>query len=736
MTQQFFLALIKNTLAGLLITALLASVTWAQQGQTQPVVQVQSVSDKDVAQNRDLDLLMSVLVEPKLSMQQRREAALSLLRKDLDLAVERLVAEFTKPKAPSNQQVIAQAITDFNNIPPKAFVAPLLASLQEEKTDLLDDVASALGRYQNDPQVTSQLVALAVDNGLNLRIRRGAIVSLGYHRNRDVVGVLINLLSAKNAAAVRIASVDSLSRITGNYQFKLNVQLWRTWWDSHRELDEVRWLSALIENFAHHTSQLAIENNQITRRLVETQRQLYLATPAPEQTEMLGGMMVMSELSMRLLAMDLIVQRLLDQQPIGETLKTGLIVALDDASSTIRAKSAQLIRDLNDPAGADAIAQRMDGESDAIVLRAYLLAMADMPREKAFGRAMRLLGDAELQNPAAGVLERAIADGLVTEYHKQALSRQLRQLTAGDETLLPKMIELLGRVATQDDWQRIAGWMDNKNDSVRIAAAEAWAASDRPLDELARRAESEVFLPILLRAAVKRGTKGATLIQIARYKPKAEQLLESWQQALQAMAARVSALDVVEADRVLSQHQGVQTIRERMLSAIIVKSNGHADVQLLLARAAVRLETSQAIQALADLGIVQSHQKTLSSENTDRLRWLTLRAATESSQQEKALQTIDEWFASLANLQDKQALADRLLEYQVARINKAIAMRKVELATLMLTQTKMRIQEYLSDSAKQKISSLEVNIAELAVVVAKEQAKATESKEKTKPTKP
>lgn len=678
-------------------------------------------NDAAAAQKRDMALLLSVLVEPKLTMDQRREAALSLLRKGWEQAVAAMVNEFSKPSDPSNQQVIAQAIAAYPGDPPHAFVRPLLSCLQQDNPALLDDVAAALGRYQDQPQVTSQLVALAVDTALNVRIRRGAIVALGYHRNRDVVGVLIGLLSSRQPQLVRDASGASLSRLTGIYHFGLNVQQWSNWWASHRDLDEKRWLSDLIGNFANHAAALATENQRVTARLVESQRQLYLITPTDDRTALLEKMMAAPELPMRLMALDLIVQRLVDQQPIGSTLRAALILALGDSSAQVRARSAQLIRDLNDVSGADAIAQRMDTEMDPTVLHAYLLAMADMPREQALSRAMKLLGDVNLRNAAAGVLERAIANGLVNEQYKEALTRQLRQLTAGDDTLSPKMIELLGRVATEDDWQRIAGWMNSPDDAVKTAAAQAWAASDRPLGELAKRADSDLFMPILLRAAVRRGKEGATLIQIARFKPKAEQLVESWQQALLAMATRVPASDVVAADQVMAQHDGVAPIRERILSAAIGESNGEADVQLLMSRASVRLENNQAIQALADLGIVESRSQSLSPENQDRLRWLTFRAGIESSQPDKAWTTIDNWLKTLQTDDAKQALAKRVFAYQSARITKAIEARQMDLATLQLTHLRKHIQDELPQSDLAKLDELTGKITKVSEQIAKDQ---------------
>ncbi len=717
-------------ITGIVLGSWVISPALAQDAAVPPALPVPPVAvdpatqSQEAARVREMQLFLSVIVETKLDMGKRRDAALSLLYKGWDDATAALVKEFENPADPSNRQVIAQAIADYAGLPPQAFIVPLLSTLQDDNTDLLMDVSAALGRYQNQATVTNKLVGLAVDKALNVRIRRGAIVALGYHRNRDLVGVLIGLLSSQQPTQVRSAAANSLSRLTGIYHFGLDLTKWSAWWEAHRDLDEQRWLSSLIDNFANHASALTVDNQRITQRLVEAQRQLYLATPTEERTAMLEKMLNAPELPMRLMALDLIVQRLVDQQPIGETLRGALILALSDPSAQVRAQSAQLIRDLNDGPGADAIAQRLDVETDPTVLRAYLVAMADIPREKALGRATQLLSDVELQNAAAGVLERAIADGLVTQQHKEALTRQLRQLTAGDDTLSPKMIELLGRVATEDDWLRIAGWMDSPKDAVRIAAAEAWAASDRPLGELAKRADSQLFLPILLRAAVRRGSEGQTLIQIAKHKPKAEQLVEAWQQAMLAMAPRVGTTDVIEADRVMAEHENVASIREHVLSAAIGQGNGDVDVQLLLARAAVRLETNQAIQAMADLGLVEARSQTLNTDDQQRLKWLAFRAAMESTQPEKAWAGVESWLTGLQTTEQKQALAGRVMTYVVVRINRAIEARQVDQASSQLSALRKSVQNDLPASAHAKLDELTGKITELTELIAHNEAAA------------
>jgi hypothetical protein len=723
MKQRKYHSLTQACLTGIVMSGWVLSPAMAQDGALPtganpvPAVVDPIVNAQQAAHQREMDLFLSVIVETKLDIDKRRDAALSLLYKGWDDATAALVKEFTTPADPSNRQVIAQAIAAYVGVPPQAFISPLLSMLQEDNADLLMDVSAALGRYQNQATVTNKLVGLAVDKALNVRIRRGAIVALGYHRNRDLVGVLIGLLSSQQPTQVRSAAANSLSRLTGIYHFGMDLTKWSAWWEAHRDLDEQRWLSSLINNFADHAAALTVDNQRITQRLVEAQRQLYLATPTEERTAKLEKMLAAPELPMRLMALDLIVQRLVDQQPIGQTLRAALIVALSDPSAQVRTQSAQLIRDLNDAAGADAIATRLAVETDPMVLRAYLVAMADIPREGALGRATQLLGDVELQNAAAGVLERAIADGLVTQQHKEALTLQLRQLTAGDDTLSPKMIELLGRVATEDDWQRIAGWMDSPKDAVRVAAAEAWAASDRPLGELAKRADSQLFLPILLRAAVRRGSEGQTLIQIAKHKPQAEQLVEAWQQAMLAMAPRVSATDVIEADRAMAEHENVAAIREHVLSAAIGQSNGDVDIRLLLARAAVRLETNQAIQAMADLGLVETRAQNLLPEDQQRLKWLAFRSGIEAAQSDKGWLVIDNWLTSMQTTEQKQALAGRVMTYWVERINRAIEARQVDQATAQLAALRKHVQDYLPESAKPKLDELAVKITQLTALI-------------------
>ncbi len=669
------------------------------------------------SQQRDMKLFLSVVAETKLHIDQRREAALSLLRRNWEAGDAALVAMLQPSSAGENgtnaaamretQQAIAQALVQSPRQPSNVFVLPLLGLLDSEDDILLADIAEALGRFQDSPWVASQLVLQAMDRKLDVQHRRGSILTLGFHRTRDAAEVLIGLLDKAEPLSIRQIAATALAQLTGIEAYGLHHDLWTQWWESHRDLNDTQWLSSLVSNFARRTTMLARHNEQILQRFVEAQRQLYLGTPQEDRTILLQKMLQDQQLTSRLLAVDLIVQRLIDQQPIDETLRQGVRVALGDTSPLIRQKAAQLIRDLRDESGADAIASRMDREQDVAVLRAYLLAMADMPRARALRRAMRLLGNDQFKDQAAGLLERAIGDGMLKQRHRSALTEQLRQLTAGDQPPSPKMIELLGRVGTKEDWLRIAQWLDSKDDTVRTAAAEAWAASDRPLEELAKRADQPLFASIFLRAAVRRGNNEATLLAIAEHHPQQEQLQEAWLQALIATASRVQSPSIIKMDQTLAANPDMLSIREQLLTDLIGKLNGHADPALLLTRAAVRLQTEQTIQAMADLTLAEAKKQELTAEQLDHLRQLTIQAALAIDQFDKAIAATKDWLGILGNdAKDRAARAEQLMPWFTAWTQQAITAKRYESAAQGLSQYRALVAPLLSKIATEQLDHL------------------------------
>ena len=121
------------------------------------------------------------------------------------------------------------------------------------------------------------------------------------------------------------------------------------------------------------------------------------------------------------------------------------------------------------------------------------------------------------------------------------------------------MIELLGRLASEEDWVRIEHWMDNGDADVKIAAAQASVRSTRPLAALVRRRNDPIIQPILILAAQKRGQSEETMLALIGIKPTQDQSAQAWQNALVEMARRAPPLAVLHTDQALGRKKKVRS---------------------------------------------------------------------------------------------------------------------------------------------------------------------------------
>ncbi|MAE66041.1 MAG: hypothetical protein CMJ18_17350 [Phycisphaeraceae bacterium] len=358
--------------------------------------------------------------------------------------------------------------------------------------------------------------------------------------------------------------------------------------------------------------------------LVEADRRLYRSTPQEERQAVLVTWLSDPQFLVRRLAIELSDKRLENNQPIGAEMVTALRGRLEDPRAEIRRAAALLLSNLRDEQSADTVAALLAGgaEEEIDVIRAYLQVMVGRPRAAAVDPAMSMLGHDALRGPAAAALTSALKQNLLNPDQIERAATRVRALVHRNAAPPePPVIALLARLADEDDWTRIAAWLDADEERVKDAAARAWAESGRPLWELARRAGSEPFLQIVIAQARQRGEDPRTMIALVQHPPEDAQVIVAWKQALTEMAARVPAAAVLVVDRHLAQSQGPDNeLREQLLTTSITRltsaGNGAqgADpapnldeptrrllTDLYLGRAGIRLERGAARAALEDL---------------------------------------------------------------------------------------------------------------------------------------
>ncbi|MCE9591023.1 MAG: hypothetical protein K8S99_10905 [Planctomycetes bacterium] len=558
--------------------------------------------------------LRDLLVDTRLDAARRREAAISLLATG-PIGVDLVARELNPTRDPETQLFIARAVILSDAAPPE-LAQPMLNLLADADPILLPELSAALSRY-NDPRVLAALLAPAQNDKLPAEARSGPVFALGYHPRIEVARVLMECIQPNQPAPVRRAAFEALGNLTGIDSHGSDLAQWRRWWEQHRRLNEAQWLAEVLQNQTRRRLADERQAPRLAERLTELYRPLYRVTPAADRPVLLAAMLTDPLEPVRLLGVELTLQWLTDNpaqdnKPIHAGLRAALLSRLDDASPTVRQGAARLLREMRDESAADVVEQKLarGEETDPDVLKAYLQVMARMPRRGAVGAISAMLPDPILRNDAAGALTEAVTAGLVDPPEAAVMTRRLDELTRGPQPPEPRVIDLLGRLGHILDWNRVAMWMDAASQDVREASAKVWAQSGQPLTTLIGRASDPIIRRIFVDAAGRRGQSVEDFNALVDLRPADASQLTAWQRSVTAMASRVPAQAVIDADAKLQKADEDPATRDRILSAAIdagAEQRSADDMaKLLLARGELRLSQGDANQALADLNAIKA----------------------------------------------------------------------------------------------------------------------------------
>jgi len=667
------------------------------------------------AERRDIELLLNLVRAKDIDMTWRRQAVRSLLDREADEAASVLIAELTPGGDESTQRAIAQAIAQRPEEPPKEFDEALLALLSRAEETLLPDVAAALGRYP-ESNVSRKVTALALNRKAEQRPRVGATLAIGLYHNRRGAETLIKLIDEGEPAAVRAAAFESLETLTGIESYGDDAEKWRRWWQQHSKLREEAFVSRLAGSFARRNDRLSAEQQQLQKRLIEALEQAYRATDKKDRQALLVRMVKDNLAAVRQLAMKLTEDLLVANEPIGDELRAALRDRLDDAAAEVRERSAVVLMNLRDETAADTVVRRLVAgkEANTSVLRASLLMMTRLPRAAVIDTTIQMLRNPGVQNEAAAVLVAGLDAGLADEQQRQRINDMVDRLTTADRPPTPRLIELLGRVGDDEDWKRIAGWLDHEDAAVRTAAARAWASSQRSVLPLVERLSDAVIAPIAVAAAADRGRDEQAFALLVRYTPPDATAVQTHRRALVGMAGRLPLAKVIDAADELAAAGASAALRRVMLSAAIdpLLTNGQSEkpdpavLAALLRRGEAALEAGDPRAASADLDRVASLEVSKSDDIERRARELTLQVQLASGEMDAAVEHARKWLAVTGDGAAIDGVRQTIADAFVKAAHAASAAKDYKRVDTVIEGLTGLMGDALPDSAKQAIAKL------------------------------
>lgn len=542
--------------------------------------------------------------------------------------------------------------------------------------------AQALGRYES-PRIAEKLEAIAGDAEASMELRRQAILALGEHRSRFAAEDLVGLINGGLPEPYLGLAYQALSSLSHQPGIGRDARAWSGWYEAVQDLDEAKWQQHLHDNLLRQTRENQAMDALVRERLIQAQSALYRVTSEEQRPGLLVEMLGDPIDAVRELAMDIARKRAEDNREFGPALREQLRALLDDPRPRVREQSATLLGQLLDEPAADAMAQRLAdlSENDAAVQQAMLIALTQMPREKALEPGLILLfSSGSLQPHAAGMLAAAQRAGLGEAGFWSLVRAGVREAFEGVEKPRPQMVTLLGLIIGEDDkqdWSRIGGWLGSEDDRVREAAARVWAGSSQSLAVLARRSDDAVIRPIALKAIAERGRRTETLAAVAERRPTEPDDIRLWEQALIAMAGRVSPDALLDTIHTLADNNGeTRKVREHMLTAAIDRADKpdpptRADLSLYIARAEVRVLADSAPLIALDYEAALKHADILADAQLEGARRGLTRAYLADRRVAEALAAATQVLRPDAKLIDN-ADADPLVEALVAAARLAV----------------------------------------------------------------
>jgi hypothetical protein len=511
---------------------------------------------------RELEHLVDDLRDPKLDIERRRRAAAILLDRRWPAAVSALRRQLFEAD-PVAHRAIAQAVAG-DQRPPIDLLQPLMALLATEDAAIREDAALALERFE-EPGVAEQLAELAADTRRSPTLRRGALRALAQHRTKPAAQTMLALTQDADGS-VRSAAFAALAQLSG-LSLGQDADAWQEWWQSVRHLSDPAWLAMLVRNLSGVNTTQAKQVQVVTDRLLAAQTALYDATPETGRTTLLNRMLVDPMEELRLLSLKLIERRVLNAQTVSAEVRTAMRQRLTDRSADVRIQTAKLLENLADAEGAQTAIELLLAENEPAVQAAYLALLARVPQAPAVEPALLVIDRPGLRSPAASVIVAAADAKMLTDEQAARALRIARFHLVDNPEPEPAMLRLIARLGSDADQPLITAHFTHADTATRIAAAEAFVASNWRLAPLVAHLDDPVLWPVIIQGVTRRGVTFETLAALIDGEPSDQARVQPWREAVIAVASRLATSDLDRIDQKLGGMIGKTDLHEDVLKA-------------------------------------------------------------------------------------------------------------------------------------------------------------------------
>lgn len=284
---------------------------------------------------------------------------------------------------------------------------------------------------------------------------------------------------------------------------------WSEYNRQNKRLREREWAANVFFRLSQRQRVQQAEDDARQTKLLNTLGNLYRTLPDAQRGNLIIEMLADNDPAIRARAVQLTLRRLIDQQPIDDSVKTALRELLADPQVDIRHEATRLLYDMVDEPSATIAMKRFTQrlERDPRIIKTYLRMFERFPQPEAVPMALAVLGQTELSNEAAGFIAAALDRGLLNEQLQPAATSAVRN-TINDMGPKPRLVQLLGKLGNEQDWKQLENWI-RKNPSeldepTLRAVVDAWVDAKRSLIPLAEASSHPIIADMLWRAVATR----------------------------------------------------------------------------------------------------------------------------------------------------------------------------------------------------------------------------------------
>lgn len=342
-------------------------------------------------------------------LRNQSQAAL-LLVQDRSRDAEQIVRQgLRQTDAPEVFQVLAAALRLSRD---GRFAEELFVVLVEGRAALRQEAAETLAVLA-DPVILARLRSLAEDYEAEPAVRQLTIHALGRSGKQAAAGMLVEILGQDDL--LRRAAADALTDLTG-HTYGPDVERWCSWWTSHKDLPNERWLEERLSYQLSRSRRLEGDLERARAQVVRLQQQLYSRLPAADRLGHLQTLVDHEDPAVRALAVAWCAELPATLEAAGQRSLAELLLRLArDGALEVQRPAALALGRINDPRAFDQVRHLLENSPAPVrAAAAHALAqqaMSPSPESRSLQQQVVPLLQKALADPALEVVV-AAAEGL------------------------------------------------------------------------------------------------------------------------------------------------------------------------------------------------------------------------------------------------------------------------------------------------------------------------------------